>query len=42
MEEGGPFTFITGRAGTGKSTLLKHFRETTSSSLVLAPQALPP
>lgn len=38
MLEGGPFTFITGRAGTGKSTLLKHFRETTSLiAPVLAP-----
>ena len=38
MEEGGPFTFITGRAGTGKSTLLKHFRETTKLvAPVLAP-----
>ncbi len=38
MESGGPFTFITGRAGTGKSTLLKHFRETTKQvAPVLAP-----
>ncbi|MFZ2804521.1 MAG: AAA family ATPase [Patescibacteria group bacterium] len=38
MREGGPFTFITGRAGTGKSTLLKHFRETTELVVpVLAP-----
>lgn len=38
MESGGPFTFITGRAGTGKSTLLKHFRETTDHiAPVLAP-----
>lgn len=38
MEFGGPFTFITGRAGTGKSTLLKHFRETTKLAVpVLAP-----
>lgn len=38
MHEGGPFTFITGRAGTGKSTLLKHFRETTNlTAPVLAP-----
>lgn len=38
MESGGPFTFITGRAGTGKSTLLKHFRETTQlNAPVLAP-----
>lgn len=30
--------FITGRAGTGKSTLLKHWRETTKKSIaVLAP-----
>ena len=38
MESGGPFTFITGRAGTGKSTLLKFFRETTKLvAPVLAP-----
>ncbi len=38
MESGGPFTFITGRAGTGKSTLLKHFRDTTALAVpVLAP-----
>lgn len=38
MQNGGPFTFITGRAGTGKSTLLKHFRETTKlRAPVLAP-----
>ncbi|MBP7006290.1 AAA family ATPase [Patescibacteria group bacterium] len=38
MESGGPFTFITGRAGTGKSTLLKHFRQTTKLACpVLAP-----
>ncbi len=38
MEQGGPFTFITGRAGTGKSTLLRHFRLTTSLIVpVLAP-----
>lgn len=38
MESGGPFVFITGRAGTGKSTLLKHFRETTKLACpVLAP-----
>ncbi len=38
MQEGGPFTFITGRAGTGKSTLLKQFRETTTLvAPVLAP-----
>jgi ATP-dependent DNA helicase PIF1 len=29
MESGAPFVFVTGRAGTGKSTLLAHFRETT-------------
>lgn len=38
MESGGVFTFITGRAGTGKSTLLKHFRETTK---LLAPVLAP-
>jgi len=38
MEEGGSFTFITGRAGTGKSTLLHHFCGTTSLiAPVLAP-----
>jgi ATP-dependent DNA helicase PIF1 len=38
MSEGGPFTFITGRAGTGKSTLLNYFRETTDlSAPILAP-----
>lgn len=29
MESDAPFVFVTGRAGTGKSTLLKHFRKTT-------------
>lgn len=30
--------FITGKAGTGKSTLLKHFRQTTQKQIaVLAP-----
>ncbi len=38
MQSGGPFTFITGRAGTGKSTLLKFFRESTDLlTPVLAP-----
>lgn len=38
MQDGGPFTFITGRAGTGKSTLLKYFRETSNLiAPVLAP-----
>lgn len=38
MRQACPFTFITGRAGTGKSTLLKHFRETTNlAAPVLAP-----
>ncbi|MBN1374058.1 AAA family ATPase [Candidatus Dojkabacteria bacterium] len=33
-----PFTLITGKAGTGKSTLLTHFFETTSkNSVLLAP-----
>lgn len=27
MERGAPFVFVTGRAGTGKSTLLRHFRQ---------------
>lgn len=38
METGGAFTFVTGRAGTGKSTLLKYFRETTK---LLAPVLAP-
>lgn len=38
MQLGGPFTFITGRAGTGKSTLLKYFRET---SQLIAPVLAP-
>lgn len=38
MDAGDPFTFITGRAGTGKSTLLREFRkETKSRCAVLAP-----
>ncbi len=38
IRQAGPFTFITGRAGTGKSTLLKYFRETTElAAPVLAP-----
>lgn len=38
MEQGPPFVFITGRAGTGKSTLLRTFREETSLVFpVLAP-----
>lgn len=38
MQKGGPFTFITGRAGTGKSTLLQYFRNTTKLiAPVLAP-----
>ena len=38
MEESSCHLFITGRAGTGKSTLLEHFRETTQKNIVvLAP-----
>lgn len=41
MQHGGPFTFITGRAGTGKSTLLTHFREQTKLiAPVLAPTGI--
>ena len=37
MEEGEKSLFITGRAGTGKSTLLEHFRKNTlQASVVLA------
>jgi ATP-dependent exoDNAse (exonuclease V) alpha subunit len=38
LEKGAGNLFITGRAGTGKSTLLQHFRATTSKNVaVLAP-----
>lgn len=38
MEEGGRPLFVTGRAGTGKSTLLEYFRATTKRKVVvLAP-----
>ncbi|MBI4598838.1 AAA family ATPase [Candidatus Uhrbacteria bacterium] len=38
MEGKEPCVFVTGRAGTGKSTLLRHFRETTKRACVyLAP-----
>ncbi len=38
MEEGSRNLFVTGKAGTGKSTLLKYFRENTSRNVVvLAP-----
>jgi len=38
MENTGPHLFITGRAGTGKSTLLEYFRSVTEKNLVvLAP-----
>jgi MoxR-like ATPase len=30
MEETRRHVFVTGRAGTGKSTLLQHFKETTA------------
>lgn len=40
MESGGKNVFITGKAGTGKSTLLKHFRENTQKKIaILAPTA---
>ncbi|HNI43107.1 MAG: AAA family ATPase [Chitinophagales bacterium] len=39
--ESGESVFITGRAGTGKSTLLQYFRETTTRNhVVLAPTGL--
>lgn len=38
MEQGSKSVFITGRAGTGKSTLLHHFRKITKKNIaVLAP-----
>lgn len=38
MEHGNDHVFITGQAGTGKSTLLEHFRRTTNKNIVvLAP-----
>lgn len=38
MEHGSPFVFVTGRAGTGKSTLLRHFRQHGAMRcVVLAP-----
>ncbi len=38
LEQGGRHVFITGRAGTGKSTLLQHFRAMTrKNAVVLAP-----
>jgi len=38
MESSGRPVFVTGRAGTGKSTLLEHFRDTTRKRIaVLAP-----
>ena len=36
MEYGREHLFVTGRAGTGKSTLLKYFREHTSKKIVVA------
>jgi hypothetical protein len=35
MEEGGRNLFITGKAGTGKSTLLSYFRENTARQVVI-------
>ena len=41
MEDGPPCLFITGRAGTGKSTLLRHFRENTDRNVaVVAPTGI--
>lgn len=41
LENSNRHVFITGRAGTGKSTLLQHFRATTSKKIVvLAPTGL--
>ena len=41
MEAADQHIFITGRAGTGKSTLLRHFMETTRRrAVVLAPTGL--
>jgi len=38
METSSSHVFITGKAGTGKSTLLDYFRQTTSKDVaVLAP-----
>src|SRR5579862_6779484 len=38
MEDSHQHVFITGKAGTGKSTLLQHFRQTTQKKVaVLAP-----
>ncbi len=38
MERGSGHVFVTGKAGTGKSTLLEHFRRTTGKNVaVLAP-----
>jgi ATP-dependent exoDNAse (exonuclease V) alpha subunit len=38
MEKGNRNIFLTGKAGTGKSTLLQHFRDTTAKNVVvLAP-----
>ena len=41
MRNGNECQFITGRAGTGKSTLLRYFRATTSKNVVvLAPTGI--
>ncbi len=41
MERSGRSVFVTGRAGTGKSTLLQHFKSTTQRKLVtLAPTGI--
>ena len=40
IENGGDHLFITGKAGTGKSTLLDLFRRSTSKNIaILAPTA---
>ncbi len=41
IQDGGAFTFITGRAGTGKSTLLRHVADTVARTApILAPTGI--